>query len=338
MAVGCGGAPTAVVPPAPGNTVATAVVATIPAIDVTTLRTADDLAQVPRAARLQADAQLRWRQGAPPDADVLGDAQYLTGTVWPVLDATDTDVRIAVDGDDAVIGVWLARGGLEPAIIEEVTPTRGGAALPVTLRPGAAIAVEPDGTTISLVHDAIDLRADVPAAAIGDVFTRVASPAFTSTGYIDPYVDIRASADPAAPPFARLHEVLNVVFGETRGALRAFTYVDDYVSLRGYVPAAATSDQMGGFGYGGGRGPGGSHTLELDVPAGACLLSSDGEEVVGVTTAPRTRLVRPSATARHWEMLLAVPWGTAEPLVEDLDATGDVARTRVRMCDGAGAR
>ncbi len=328
----CGGPPPAA-PVAPlGNAAAPPIATGVPAIDVTTLRTPDDLRRVPRAAHLRATAQLRWRQAPPGEGDVLSDASSMTGGVWPVLDETPTDVRIAVDRGGAVIAVWLARDGLVPAIIDEVTPSRGGAALPVTLRPGAALAVEGDGA-IALVHAAIDLRADVPAAAIGNVFTIAAVPPSAAvTGSINPGTDVRATADPAAPPFAHLHDVVVVAFGETRGGLRAFTYVDAYVSMLGYVPVGATTDQTVRSGWGTGPDYDGGFPDRLIVPDGTCLLSSDGEEVVGITNGLGTWRARAGATARYWELHLMVPWGTAHPLIEDLDATGDVATVRPRSC------
>lgn len=333
--LGACGAPAA--PAAPlGNAAAPVVSARdVEAIDVTTLRTSDDVRKVPRRAYLRADAQLRWREAAAgTGAGIVGDAAAMTRTAWPVLAVTATDVRIAIDRDVAVIAVWLARDGVVPTIVDEVTPTRGGVALPVTLRPGAAVAVAPGGTTIALVHHAIELRADVPTATIGDIFMPPPPPvvAEAPTGQIAPGTDVRASADPAAAPFAQLRGAVVVALGEVHGALRAFTYVDDVVVLRGYVPVAATSASTSQAGYGTSPPHEPGYPQHLVVPAGACLLSSDGVEVVGITNRASEVRVQAGAEARYWELQLMVPWGYAHPLLEDEAATGDVVTAQLRRC------
>lgn len=313
-----------------------------PAIDVRTLFAREAFEAVPRATRIRPVAFARYERDPEALADggvpvsALGvDEAATRGTWWPVIDATETTVRVASRDDETVVAVWIDRTWLATSIVTATTMRRAGKELGVALSPGAEVEVGADGQ-VALVHPLVEVRGEVAPAAIGDVFER---PQLRRSGFgpqIKHDVDVWSTVAPVpgASPVGRLRAGAMVQPDDDGGvaARRAVTFADGLVELHGYVERSAVSASVHSVGTGSGHSIGASHAKMLPTPAGTCLYAPHVDEIVGITVSGTLRHAYDTADPAWWTVLVWTPWGIDHLRVQDTAAAGTVDGARLRSC------
>lgn len=136
-----------------------------------------------------------------------------------------------------------------------------------------------------------------------------------------------------APVIARASDGVHARLLGTSGAWREVQIDRPYVRVRGYVRADALrgNDSPIGHGSGSGSGWGMSRTLQIDVPAGACLYDGESGEVIGVATARDRRRAEPLSHG-WWRILLGTRWGLMFVVVHDVANSPDAEHVSVEPC------
>lgn len=250
-----------------------------------------------------------------------GDAHASPG--WHDPDATpvtvaelrDGIVRLLVEEDDARLLVWVPRDDLR-AVIAEATSIGGG----VDVAPGTPFVEqrrEGNRIEVAIAADGLQVTGWIDAAAIGDVWEAAdpaapaPEPTHTLAHSLERPVVIRAAPDAQASAVATAVEPIDVrVRGPVHAGWVEIETLGAQVRARGFVPAAATSTELGlSATFHGGRGYGMSHAMRLDVPAGTCLRDRPDGEVIGVVTTDRNRFVYDRPEPGWWSVVVDTPWG-----------------------------
>lgn len=322
--------------------------------------------------------------GAPPIGDSSsgggsggggGDEEALD-QVLPVIGETANRIRVVAEEDEARVAAWIDRRDAWESIVAPVALDEARGPAGVWLDAGAPIAAGPKGQ--GLGHDpdpkstsrAVTLRSSdvaaqgaVPAAFIGHVWLvphddRSPTDMVTCSveswqapedrrprGMLDEGVVIRAAAAGGARVLATLTQGQEAYEVSRGGAWVEVELVQQFVRIRGWVPASAFGESGGTFQGGlacGGRGFGMSHADHIEVPAGTCLYDKSRGEVAGVALTTKVRLGSRAGGAgagasREWSMVYVdTRWSLAQMYVRD---TGrDPAQPVFESCTARGPR
>jgi hypothetical protein len=242
------------------------------------------------AARLSIDGDPHEAQGWKPEWDAA----------MAIAEERGELVRVLLDHDGARVLVWIARADLAPVLVRDVEPRPG-----VRLRAGTPVG----GATIA--WEGLAVPAAIDRDAIGDAWDAAAAPVGYDgvTHTLDTGLAVRAAPSSTAEVLATATEPVEVrpIAAERRGWREVETLGPDVI-VRGFVEAWHL-DGLGTIGTGGGSGYGSSHSISIDVPAGACLYDAIGGEMIGVTTVARSRLAYRSDDDAWYSMLVDSPWG-----------------------------
>jgi hypothetical protein len=215
-----------------------------------------------------------------------------------------------------------------------------------------------DRRAVRVLDELLELRGYVPDSVIANVW--IAGP-----GDEQPSFDTKFSMHWSTPPDFRTRvrflietKIRSAPDGKSRvvavvekpdvigviannlGAFRQVEIVRPYARVLGYVAAsevAYTSEELHSSGTGGGHGFGMSHADRIDVPAGTCLFDRADGEVVGVQTAPTTRLGRRARDGDTWSLIhIGTRWSVANVYIRDL--SDDPTQPRWESCTAAAHR
>lgn len=237
--------------------------------------------------RLSRDGE--WSGGSWSDPD---------GRTIAVAELDGDLVRVLNDEDDARVLVWIHRADLARVTTREIE-----------LRAGLVLAA---GTPVDgagrVALEGLEVAAEVPADALGDLWD--AAPAVAREDddrVVEPGAVIRSAPRADAEPLARVVDRIKVATGASADGWTEVETMGPLVRVRGYVRDVEARDELT-FGTGSGGGYGVSHSISIELPAGACLYDDVDGEVIGVNLVARTRLAHQGSDTGWYFVMVNSPW------------------------------
>jgi hypothetical protein len=213
------------------------------------------------------------------------------------------EVTLLVETDELEVVARVSRADLAPTPTRAVSPSPG-----VRLAPGAIVSVA--GSTVAYDQAGIHTHGEVPADALGVIWTPVSDPPRAPpTGWITKDADLLQA--PGGPAVATLSVHGDFGFAPTGRSSEGFTEVvvtAPGLRATGWLPSAVVvqTGVLHGYGRGGGYGPGTwirvAPGLEFATPEGAAVFARASQEHL-------VRLVAQEGTT-GW-VLASTPWGNA---------------------------
>lgn len=234
-----------------------------------------------------------------------------------VLDVGRKSLRVISDADGARVALWIDDGDAAPVAVvaARLTDESGKAASDtgVWVSPGARLELrEPklERHEVRVVSASLRVTGWIEKRAIGVVWTHAKPEQFGPTATVVSFTTLRAAPDEKAPIVADTLVRLGAISGDARGGWRLVELAVDRVRVRGFVPEASVENEppheVDSISLGNIYTV--SHTVKIDVPAGACLYDRADGEVVGVNTRTRSRLGHQRDT--DWQdVFVDGPWG-----------------------------
>ncbi len=222
------------------------------------------------------------------------------GLIVAVAEVDGDRVRVLNEDDDARVLVWIHRGDLAQVTTHELTLRPGlvlAAGTPLELDGGAAVGVIEGLKFYGPAPDEVgDLWDAAPPVRSEDVDRVVRAGAL-----------LREEARADAPIVAEVIEDVSVTLVRDDGDWVEVETLGPQVRARGWVPATQTDPGLTiGSGRGGGYGV--SHSISIDLPAGACLYDDIDGEVIGVNLIARSRLANQGSDPGWYFVMVNSPW------------------------------
>ena len=252
--------------------------------------------RIPRRAWIARLGASRLRIDEPPNAAFHREPPK---TPITVLDVRRKSLRVVSDADGARVALWIDDTDAAPvaAVAARLTDEGGNAASDtgVWVAPGARLELrEPkaDRHEVRVVSPSLRVTGFIAKSAIGIVWTHVKPEQFGPTATVAGFTTLRAAPDEKAPIIADTLVALGAIPAEAHGDWRLVELGTDGMRVRGFVPASTVAMQppedydsisLGNIYTI-------SHTVKVDVLAGACLYDRADGEVIGVNTRTRSRL------------------------------------------------
>ncbi len=234
-----------------------------------------------------------------------------------VLDVRRNSLRVISDSDGARVAMWIDAGDAAPVatVAARLTDESGDAASDagVWIAPGARLELrEPkaDRHGVRVVSSSLRVTGWIAKRTIGIVWKHERPEQFGPIATVAAFTTLRAAPDEKAAIVADTLVPLGAIPGEARGGWRLVELGVDRMRVRGFVPEASVAmrppDESESISLGNIYTV--SHTVKVEVSAGACLYDRADGEVVGVNTRTRSRLGHQRET--EWQdVFVDGPWG-----------------------------
>nr|HEX4316868.1 hypothetical protein [Kofleriaceae bacterium] len=274
--------------------------------------------------------------------------------IYPVIGESGDHVRVVVDGDSARVAVWIPRRDAQSVALAPVRlgddHGRADAVSGVTLGAGEPVVAQPAANglrAVKLTDEYVDAAGSVPASAIGEVWVvgehepfdpaneDSSEPPPTHTGTEIAAGPIRVAASDGAAVVATAKQPLPARLVKAAGAWDEVEVHAKRVRVHGFVPAStvtanAPARDYGGYGHGGGFGM--SDTIDIQVPAGACLYDRQGGEIIGVELEAKDRYSHGMVAPGWWQVVVYNDWGVLSAVVHDVSAATDPKAASWETC------
>ena len=252
--------------------------------------------------------------------------------VMPVIGESATEIRVAVEDDDARLALWIDRRDTWQTVLVPIQlADREGRVARSTgawITTGASIDVafgKDRVRHVTLRDPDVAVEGWVPETVLGNVWLDAKPPSRArdprpQTKFVA-RATLRARPDRASPIVAVVLDDGVRGFVISRHAWNEVEILRPHAKLRGFVQTSelrADDDEINIGGTSGGHGFGMSHAHRLVIPAGTCLFDKPTGEVVGVQIKESERYGERDSDVDKWSRVYVdSPWAVLGFFVHD---------------------